>query len=118
MSGSVGLNSVRFDNKILISDTASGGKCSGYFGSSDSILVLVTLSSSSSKGKGKAKDGDAEEDEEVQKNLWWETFLGNFTLYLDLRNARTDSDFEAVLHQLKMEWTFMGGFVSILALSP
>jgi hypothetical protein len=74
--------------------------------------------SSAVKGKGKAREDvkakqDEEDEEGVKKNEWWETFLGNFTLYLDLRNARTDSDFEAVLHQLKMEWTFMGGFVSL-----
>ncbi|RXW14067.1 hypothetical protein EST38_g11787 [Candolleomyces aberdarensis] len=68
-------------------------------------------SSSSSDDKGKAKE---EEAKEVQKNQWWETFLGNFTLYLDLRDARTDSDFEAILHQLKMEWTFMGGFLAAI----
>ncbi|KAJ2936213.1 hypothetical protein H1R20_g883, partial [Candolleomyces eurysporus] len=68
-------------------------------------------SSSSSDDKGKAKE---EEVKEVQKNQWWETFLGNFTLYLDLRDARTDSDFEAVLQQLKMEWTFMGGFLAAI----
>ncbi|KAJ2923754.1 hypothetical protein H1R20_g13337, partial [Candolleomyces eurysporus] len=68
-------------------------------------------SSSSSDDKGKAKE---EEVKELQKNQWWETFLGNFTLYLDLRDARTDSDFEAVLQQLKMEWTFMGGFLAAI----
>ncbi|KAJ2913982.1 hypothetical protein MD484_g6415, partial [Candolleomyces efflorescens] len=97
--------------------------------------VSAPISVSVGKGKGKAREEDELElqvDEErgerrVQeemegeeegggqgKNEWWEVFLGNFTLYLNLRNARTDSDFEAVLHQLKMEWTFMGGFLAAI----
>lgn len=50
MSGKVGLSSGRFDKSSLISEIASAGRCSGYFGSSVNIFVLVTLSSSSSKG--------------------------------------------------------------------
>ena len=48
------------------------------------------------------------------KNAWWEQFLGNFTFYLDLRDAQVDSQFEAILQNLRMEWTFMGGFLAAL----
>lgn len=48
------------------------------------------------------------------KNVWWEQFLGNFTFYLDLRDAHVDSQFEVVLQNLRMEWTFMGGFLAAL----
>ncbi|KAF6750562.1 hypothetical protein DFP72DRAFT_910541 [Ephemerocybe angulata] len=81
-------------------------------------------------------DGDVEGAVEVHhgatrqkerpKNEWWEVLLGNFTFYLELRDARTDSQFEAVLSNLRMEWTFMAGFlaalgavdVAVLAINP
>lgn len=50
ISGNVGRRRGRLERRTLSNDTASGGKCSGYFGSSIKIFVLVTLSSSSSKG--------------------------------------------------------------------
>lgn len=52
--------------------------------------------------------------ETPKQNAWWETFLGNFTYYLDLRDAQVDSQFEAVLQNLRMEWTFMAGFLAAL----
>lgn len=44
---------------------------------------------------------------------WWEQAISSFTMYLELRDARTDSDFEVVFQRLRMEWTFIGTLVSV-----
>lgn len=43
---------------------------------------------------------------------WWERFLAMFTMYLELRDATTDSDFELIFQRMRMEWTFIGTLVS------
>ncbi|KAH6914864.1 hypothetical protein BKA70DRAFT_557266 [Coprinopsis sp. MPI-PUGE-AT-0042] len=46
---------------------------------------------------------------------WWEKAISSFTMYLELRDARTDSEFESIFQRLRMEWTFIGTLLAGLA---
>lgn len=49
------------------------------------------------------------------RTRWWESALAAFTAYMELRDARMDSEFEAIFHRIRMEWTFVGTLLAGLA---
>ncbi|TFK23268.1 hypothetical protein FA15DRAFT_695183 [Coprinopsis marcescibilis] len=46
---------------------------------------------------------------------WWERFIATFTMYAEIRDARMDSEFEAIFQRMRMEWTFIGTLLAGLA---